>query len=153
MDVITCQPFLTVGALGIQGKDKCGFSDIRVGAYDVSSGGLLLLLIIVVVILMILYTSHKVYLEDHCYLIMLGSVIVLAVIVVLGIAANMLFSFISVAKVVYGDYNNIMWNPSNIDCSSPSFFSAFTYITTEFVLIAVIIIIVCYFLWRFCCQQ
>ena len=103
------------------------------------------------VILMILYTSYKVYLEDCCFLVMLVPVIVLAVIVVVGIVANILFSFISVAKVVYGDYE--LWSPSNIDCSSPSFFSAFSYLTAEFVLIAAIIIIVCGCSWYYCRQQ
>jgi hypothetical protein len=110
-----------------------------------------LLLIVLVVILMIIYTSHKVYLEDCCFLVLLIPVILLAVIVVLGIVANMLFSFISVTEVVYGDFE--MWNPSNIDCSSPSFFSAFTYFTTELVFLALIIIIIaCGLLW-YCCHQ
>ena len=140
------------GALGIEGKDKCGFSDVRVGAFDVSSGGLLLLLIVLVVIIMILCTSVKVYLEDSCLLLMLIPVVVLTVIVAIGVVANVLFSFISVVKVVYGDYE--MWNPASIDCSSPSFLSAFTYVTAEFVLIAVIILIVGgLFFWRCCCKQ
>jgi hypothetical protein len=140
---------IILGAFGIQGRDKCGFSDIHVGAFDVSSGGLLLLLIILVVVLMVTY-RHKDYLglQDNCFLVILVLLIILAAI---GIGANILFSFISVAKVVYGDYE--MWNPSNIDCSSPSFFSAFTYVTAEFVLIALIIIVVCIFLWHYCGQQ
>ena len=139
------------GALGIEGKDKCGFSDVRVGAFDVSSGGLLLLLIVLVVTIMILCTSVKVYLEDSCLLLMLIPVVVLTVIVAIGVVANVLFSFISVVKVVYGDYE--MWNPANINCSSPSFLSAFTYVTAEFILIALSIIVGGFFFWRYCCQQ
>jgi hypothetical protein len=101
---------------------------------------------------MIIYTGHKVYLENCCFLVLLIPVILLAVIVVAGIVANVFFSFISVAKVVYGDYD--MWNPANINCSSPSFLSAFTYVTTELVLIALIIIIIaCGFLGYWCCPQ
>ena len=139
------------GALGIEGKDKCGLSDVRVGAFDVSSGGLLLLLIVLVIIIMILYTSVKVYLEKSCFAFMLCPVVALIVIVVAGIIANVLFSFISVVKVVYGDYE--MWNPANISCSSPSFLSAFTYVTAEFILIALSIIVGGFFFWRCCCQQ
>ena len=143
-----------VGALGIQGKDRCGFSDMLVGAFDVSSGGLVLLLIILMVVLMILYTSSKIYSEDGCVLVMLIPVIVLAFIGVVGVVANVLFSFISVVKVVYGDYE--MWDPASISCSSPTFLSAFTYITAEFVLIALIIIVCLILFWYYrhqCCQQ
>ena len=132
-----------VGTVGIQGKDRCGFSDMLVSAFDISSGGLVLPLIILMVILMILYTSSKIYSENCCFLVMLVPIIVLAFISVVGVAANVLFSFISVVKVVYGDHE--MWNPASISCNSPSLFSAFTYITAEFVLIA-LIVIVCGFL-------
>lgn len=113
-----------------------------------------MLLIIVMVILMILYTSHKIYLVDGCFLVMLVPVVLLVVINVLGILANVLFSFISVVKVVYGDYE--MWNPASISCSSPTFFSAFTYVTSEFILIALIIFVCVFLLWYYrrhqCCQ-
>ena len=96
---------------------------------------------------MVLYTSSKIYSENCCFLVMLVPIIVLAFISVVGIAANVLFSFISVVKVVYGDYE--MWNPASISCSSPSFFSAFTYVTTEFVLIALIVIVCGFLLWYY----
>ena len=100
-----------VGALGIQGKDRCGFSDMLVGAFDVSSGGLVLLLILLMVVL-ILYTSSKIYSGDGCVLVMLVPVIVLVFIGVVGVVANLLFSFISVVKAIYGDYE--MWDPASI---------------------------------------
>ena len=139
-----------IGSLGIRRKDKCGFFDVHVGAFDVSSGGLILLLIILMVLVLILYTSYKIYSEDRCLLIMLVPVVVLAIICILGIVSNVLVSFVSIVKVVYGDYR--VWNPHGSNCTSPAFFSGFTYVTIEFVLILVFII-VCVFLLFYCLRQ
>ena len=70
----------------------------------------------------------------------------LALICAIGIIVNVIFSFVSVVKVVYRDYD--MWNPDSINCASPAFFSAFTYVTIEFVLI-VVIIVCSFFVWYF----
>ena len=141
-----------IGSLGIQGEDKCGFSDVHVGTFDVSSGVLIVLLVFLTILVMVLYTGHCVYLEGRCLLIMLFPIVVLVVVCVLGIAANVLFSFISIVEVVYRDYN--MWRPENIDCTSPAFYSAFTYVTIELVFIGVLIIcvviVLCYCRQRYC---
>ena len=105
------------------------------------------------VLLMISYISRSIYLDDSCFYILLFPVAVLVVIGALGILANVLFSFISVVKVVYRDYT--MWNPDNIGCSSPAFISAFAYVTIEFILIGIVVIMCGFLIWycrRQCCQ-
>ena len=112
---------------------------MKVGAFDVSSGVLTVLLVVLMILIMFLYTTRNIYSQNHCFLIMLIPVAVLAAVCALGIVANLLFSFISVVKVVYVDYNK--WSPDTINCTSPAFYSAFTYVTVEFV--SIVIFIVC----------
>ena len=134
-----------IGSLGIQAKDKCGFSDRQVGGFDISSGGMILLLITLIILLMIAFTSHSIHSKYYCFLFVMFLVVPLALICAVGIIVNVIFSFVSIVKVVYRDYD--IWNPDNINCASPAFFSAFTYVTIEFVLI---VIIVCsFFVWYF----
>ena len=60
------------------------------------------------------------------------------VVSIIAIATNTSFSFTSVVKVVYGEYNR--WNTQNNNCSSPVFYSAFAYVTAEFLTLAGFII-------------
>ena len=137
---------LCIGSLGIQAKDKCGFSDRQVGGFDISSGGMILLLITLILLLMIAFISHSIYSKYYCFLFVMFLAVPLALICAVGIIVNVIFSFVSIVKVVYRDYG--MWNPDNINCASPTFYSAFIYVTIEFVLI--IVIIVCsVFVWYF----
>lgn len=121
--------------------DKCVFFNVEVGAFDVSSGALVILLVILMLLFLLLYTYYNICFKDHfCFLMILIPLVILAFICVL---ANVLFSFVSVVKVVYRDFS--MWKAENIDCTSPAFYSAFTYVTFEFVLIALLIIAICVF--------
>ena len=139
------------GSLGIQGKDACGFLDTKVGAFDVSSGILTVLLVVLMILIMFLYTSHSIYSQHHCVLIMSFPVVVLALVCMLGIIANLFFSFISVVKVVYAGYNT--WRPETINCTSPAFYSAFTYVTVEFTLILIFIVCLIIIITAWCCRR
>ena len=134
----------------MEGKDECGFSDVRVSAFGVSSGALMLWIVIFSILVIALYVSYHVYfLDQDCCSIALRLLAVLAVLFVLGVVANVLFSFISVVKVVYRDYPQ--WDPSSTGCSSPAFFSAFSYVTVEFILIGILIIFL-FVLLCYCCR-
>ena len=80
---------------------------------------------------MVAFASHSIYSKHYCFLFVMFLVVPLALTCAIGIIVNMIFSFVSVVKVVYRDYD--MWNPDSINCASPAFFSAFTYITISLV--------------------
>ena len=91
------------------------------------------------------YSAMSNYLKFAIVLIIVGLICALAII------ANYVFSFVSVVKEVY------VVGPANNDtvtrCTSPAFYTAFTYVTVEFITLAVIIPVivvgfVCYMYFR-----
>ena len=102
-------------------------------------------------LLLYTYYNNIICFKDHFYFMMiLIPLVILAFMCVLAIIANVLFSFVSVVKVVYRDFS--MWKAENIDCTSPAFYSAFTYVTLEFVLIALLFIAICVFFFVCKCR-
>ena len=130
-----------LGHYGVHGNDKCGFTNQTVSIYDITSGVTLCLLVLAI-LAYILYSASNSFqrCQDSCHLICImtftSAFIALCII---AIIANTLFSFTSIVSVVYGEYDN--WKTHN-NCSSPAFYSAFAYVTAEFITLAVAILVI-----------
>ena len=119
----------------LYGGDKCGFSVRVVNIFDITSGVTLILLLLSVLlcILLIISCDFKICEENNYFMLLF---VMFSILCVIAILANTLFSFISIVKIVYSDYK-----AHTANCSSPAFYSAFTYVTIEFITLAAIIFI------------
>ena len=108
-----------------------------VNIFDITSGITLILLVLSVLscILLIISCDFERCEDQHvCFIVLFGT---LSIVCALAIVANTLFSFISIVKIVYLEYTAY-----TADCSSPAFYSAFIYVTIEFITLAAIIFII-----------
>ena len=71
------------------------------------------------------------------YLMFIIVLIIIGIICALAIVANYVFSFVSVVEQVY------VVGPASNDtatkCMSPAFYTAFTYVTVEFIMLVVLV--------------
>ena len=77
------------------------------------------------------YSGMCKYLEIAIVIITVGIISTLAII------ANYVFSFVSIVKEVY--VGGPASNDTVANCTSPAFYTAFTYVTVEFIVLAVLI--------------
>ena len=141
----------SIGHYGLHGNDKCGFTNQTVSIYDITSG-ITLCLLVLAILAYILYSTSSGFqrCQESCHLTCITIFMsVLLGLCIAAIFANTLFSFTSIVKVVYGEYDR--WKTQN-NCTSPAFYSAFAYVTAEFFTLAVAILVI-FALIIYCCYE
>jgi glucose-6-phosphate-specific signal transduction histidine kinase len=135
---------LCLGHLGLQDY-KCGYYAGLVSIFDITSGITLILLVLSVLLWLLVIISYKYYCKV-CKENFAMICIFVSIFCMMAILGNTTFSFVIVDNV-YSNYKAYSTN-----CTSPAFYSAFVYITIEFLTLAVIILIAIGFFICCCCK-
>ena len=111
--------------------------------FDITSGVIIILLHVFIFTYMYQYIRKSFYLGDkHCITILRVASLLCGGLCTVFIFMNYLFSFVSIVREVY------VVGANTNGCKSPAFYSAFSYVTTEFILLLLgllLIIIIVHF--------